>query len=117
MSTPTFIPQQPVVRLHALLKENPTLLDQQQTMQLIKNILQNIVAHPYDDKFRSIKLSNPKLSEKIVQVKGALDILLLCGFSRVRENNEEYIKLYDADVQSMEVMKKIIETYVGIETF
>jgi hypothetical protein len=52
----------------------------QQTRQTLYNICKNILNNPNDQKFRKIRASVQKFQERIVQVNGALDFLLHCGF-------------------------------------
>lgn len=52
----------------------------------ILKLLDNVLQKPYEIKFRTVKLSNNIVQQKIVQCKGGVDILIACGFLPVPEN-------------------------------
>jgi len=45
----------------------------------IKKLLQNIVDHPDDARFRVVKLKNKAISSRIVSVQGGVEVLRLAG--------------------------------------
>mmetsp|Transcript_9265 Transcript_9265/g.23873 ORF Transcript_9265/g.23873 Transcript_9265/m.23873 type:complete len:234 (+) Transcript_9265:62-763(+) len=50
------------------------------TLDLIEKLTQNVARNPTDEKFRRIKLSNPKIGAAITNVPGAVDALKLLGW-------------------------------------
>jgi len=70
------------------LRQNPgSKFDE--TSGILCKLLGNILANPEDDKYRKIRLSNAKINAAIVQVPGAIDILLAVGF--VEDDGHLYI--------------------------
>ena len=61
------------------------------TLQLISSICTNIVTHPNEEKFRKIKIANPKFNDFVMGVEGAVNLLMLCGFEI--DDSGEYIIL------------------------
>merc|ERR1719162_1764494 len=49
-------------------------------------MLCNIIENPGEDKFRKVRVSNPKFASKVYDIKGASDFFSLVGF---RDNVEE----------------------------
>eukprot|EP00808_Paulinella_micropora_P007614 g37338.t1 len=66
-----------VQALTALFEQHPA------SYKMIKTILKNVVSAPptaEGDKFRKLKLSNPKIKQSITDVEGALPLLLMFGW-------------------------------------
>lgn len=57
--------------------------------QVLIRLLSNIIQNPEDAKYRRIRLTNPKIKTAVVDVDGALELLLACGFQIVTEAEEE----------------------------
>lgn len=56
------------------------LAQAQDTLEMIDKLTRNVVRNPTDDKFRNIKLSNPKIAAAITNVPFAVDALLEMGW-------------------------------------
>ncbi|KAG2389131.1 hypothetical protein C9374_014531 [Naegleria lovaniensis] len=52
------------------------------TLHVLHSICHNIITHPHESKFRSIKMENPKFKENVLNVEGAMDLLYLVGFEQ-----------------------------------
>eukprot|EP00933_Yihiella_yeosuensis_P039976 TRINITY_DN3417_c6_g1_i1.p2 TRINITY_DN3417_c6_g1~~TRINITY_DN3417_c6_g1_i1.p2 ORF type:complete len:186 (+),score=61.09 TRINITY_DN3417_c6_g1_i1:74-631(+) len=57
-----------------------------ESLELIEKLTRNVVRNPTDDKFRRIKLGNPKIAAAITDVTGAVDLLNVMGW--VQEGEE-----------------------------
>ena len=99
-----------ITKLHQTFKQHPTLIEKPETLQLIRNILTNIQKNPLEDKYRTIKLVNPKFAERIVQVPGALDLLSHCGF---RQTTEVVQLPLEAPWEIFTIVLTIIQGYVS----
>lgn len=64
--------------LQAALARVPLL----ETLAVIEKLTYNCVVMPTEPKYRSIKLSNPKIKANIVDVEGACNVLELMGWER-----------------------------------
>lgn len=53
--------------------------------QVLSRLLGNVVKDPSSDKFRKIRLTNPRIQAAVVDVDGGLDLLLACGFQIIFE--------------------------------
>jgi len=51
-----------------------------ETLELIEKLTRNVVRNPTDEKFRRIKLSNPKIAASITDVPFAVDVLKEMGW-------------------------------------
>jgi hypothetical protein len=52
------------------------------TINLLKTVLSNVVKHPDEEKYRKLRLSNPKIQKNICSSWGAVQFLTLCGFEQ-----------------------------------
>lgn len=52
----------------------------QATLDIMEKLFRNITQNPREEKFRKIKLTNPKISDNITSISGALEALLYVGF-------------------------------------
>ncbi|XP_013111691.2 UBX domain-containing protein 6 [Stomoxys calcitrans] len=53
--------------------------------------LENIINHPNEEKYCSIRMSNRIFSEKVRYVDGAIDFLNACGFREIVLDNEPFL--------------------------
>lgn len=58
----------------------------QETLELIEKLVRNIVSKPSEDKFRKIRLTNPKIAEAITNVPAAMVALTEMGWQQEGEN-------------------------------
>jgi UBX domain-containing protein 6 len=73
-------PPDPISEAVAVLKSQP---NGQPAAHTLAKILRNIILHPDDPKYRKIRLQNPKIQSNVVEVDGALEVLLSSGFDIV----------------------------------
>jgi hypothetical protein len=52
------------------------------TVKLVHKILSNLLNHPNDDRYRTLRLSNAKLQAHVFSSEGALQFLTMAGFER-----------------------------------
>jgi hypothetical protein len=55
-------------------------------LEILDKLIRNIVRNPKEEKFRTIKLQNPKIAAAITNVPGAVEILTEMGFKSEGEN-------------------------------
>jgi len=55
-------------------------------MELIEKLIRNVVRNPSEEKFRCIRLSNPKIAAAIAEVPGAVNLLKGMGWVEDGEN-------------------------------
>jgi len=58
----------------------------QECLDILDKLIRNIVRNPNEEKFRTIKLQNPKIAAAITNVPGAVDALMQMGFRAEGEN-------------------------------
>eukprot|EP00392_Amoebophrya_sp_AT5.2_P007399 g7413.t1 len=56
------------------------------SLTIIEKLIQNVVKDPVNEKFKRIKLSNPKIHANITQIDPALEALLLMGWELLDED-------------------------------
>eukprot|EP00884_Botryococcus_braunii_P017636 jgi/Botrbrau1/4556/Bobra.60_2s0043.1 len=62
-----------------------------ETLELIVKLIQNIAINPGEQKFKRIKLSNPKIKSGLVDVPGGLEALLALGWIYDEEDKESLV--------------------------
>jgi len=73
------------------------------SLTIVRKLINNAITKgqiPGEDgeKFRRVRLSNQKIKAAIVDVQGALDLIMSCGFELVEDNNtSETVLVYPAD--------------------
>jgi hypothetical protein len=75
----------------------------QSSAQILKAICSNIVRAPSEQKFKQLKLSNPKINENITQYPQAIKILQILGFSV----SEDVAVMSDQNV-NVELLQKVV---------
>lgn len=79
------------------------------SIKTLKTLLQNAAKDEIDPKklelYRKVRLSNPKIQERVVNVAGALDLLALAGFA----TNGEYLLYTPPEKNATEICYAIIK--------
>ncbi|MEW5304809.1 MAG: hypothetical protein WDW36_007393 [Sanguina aurantia] len=63
-----------------------------EAIEIIAKLVYNCAVTPKEDKFRRIKLSNPKIQSAVVGAEGAVDALLAMGWA-VDETDADFLAL------------------------
>ncbi|XP_061401310.1 UBX domain-containing protein 6 [Musca vetustissima] len=63
----------------------------EECVQTLCKYLENIINHPNEEKYCSIRMSNRIFSDKVRYVEGALDFLNACGFREIMLDNELFL--------------------------
>lgn len=76
------------------------------SLSIITKLITNALTKT-DDKFKRVRLSNPKIQSNIVNTQGAMDIMMAFGFVLLEEDNEMWLIYnddcgYDNGVQDQE---------------
>ncbi|XWS69374.1 hypothetical protein CRYUN_Cryun04dG0173600 [Craigia yunnanensis] len=58
------------------------------SVEVVLRLLRNIVKEPGNDKFRKIRMSNPKIREAVGEVTGGVELLEVVGFELKEEGGE-----------------------------
>lgn len=71
--------------------------------ETLSKVLLNIIQNTNDDRYKTVKASNQKIKDTLIDVKGAVDFLLACGFTTKRENNDYFLQFptYDQDFEKL----------------
>jgi DNA-binding TFAR19-related protein (PDSD5 family) len=77
------------------------------TLALIEKLVRNTVHAPGEEKFRKIRLSNPKIAEAITNVPGAIEAMVEMGWQQA---DEEMLILPQGTKLVFETVKAILET-------
>jgi hypothetical protein len=62
------------------------------TISTLSTIVKNILQNPQDEKFRSLRLSNPKVHKHIVESWGAMHLLHILGFQETSDHGHLTLK-------------------------
>lgn len=56
---------------------------------LLKTYINNVHSHPFEEKYKKIRLKNPTFESKVLKYQGSLEILMACGF--VKDDSGEFL--------------------------
>ena len=86
---------------HTLISSSQDITAIKSSITIVRKLILNATTkgqeqsdHDNDDtasKFRRVRLSNPKIQSSIVNVPGAVEVLLACGFHLTEEDQESYL--------------------------
>nr|XP_002129952.1 UBX domain-containing protein 6-like [Ciona intestinalis] len=83
----------------------------QAAVDIIIRYIDNIIAHPGEEKYQKIRKNNKVFTEKVASVEGAEEFLEAAGFQkRMGENDEIYFILNDTEVDSLKSSKESLQT-------
>lgn len=88
------------------------------SVEILKKIFGNIIGDPTVEKFRKIRLANPKISEAVGEATGGIELLQVVGFElETDESNKELFAIIrEATQKHLTNLKKaltLIESYSG----
>ncbi|MBA0607402.1 hypothetical protein Godav_019709 [Gossypium davidsonii] len=78
------------------------------SVQVFLRLLRNIVKEPGNDKFRKVRMSNPKIREAIGEVSGGVELLELVGFVLKEEGGEMWAVVDVLKKEMITLMNKAI---------
>jgi hypothetical protein len=81
--------------------------EREKTLQTLRTLLKNIAADPLAAKYRSVRLGNPKIQERLVSVPASIDFLKKLGF--VEEAGVLTIAEDSVDQQAFSSMLRALE--------
>eukprot|EP01080_Neovahlkampfia_damariscottae_P008672 gene8672-619_t len=73
---------------------------------LIENIMKNIIAHPKEDKFKTLKKTAKKIDELIVQPTGVAELLEVIGFT---EKDDCFVLTQEVSEETLSKTIELIE--------
>ena len=82
-------------------------------LSIIYSLLTNIVTKPQETKYRTIKLSNPKIAATIGQNKAAIHLFKLLCFVENQEGNLEYIGKDELDLSELKVASQEVRDFAS----
>ena len=103
----------------AILLQNEDPIVFQQATECLFKALQNVLQHPEEAKYRSLRRSSKGFAEKLRPAKGAVRFLRACGFIERGENDEAAFVLPDeADtehlVNAKAALKAVVKQHMAV---
>lgn len=100
-----------------ILKSEANPVHATRVLQTLLNIIQNIIEHPDEAKFKRLRKANPVIQKTILNYKAALEILSLVGFMEDKifndvGNAEMYLVLKQNDPARLWLAKSSLEANV-----
>lgn len=78
------------------------------SVEVIIRLLRNIVKEPGNDKFRKIRMSNPKIREAVGEVAGGVELLEFVGFELKEERGEVWAVMESPKEERIGLINKTI---------
>ncbi|MBA0738625.1 hypothetical protein Gogos_011957 [Gossypium gossypioides] len=90
------------VRVSSFLSGKPA----EGSIEVVLKLLRNIVKEPGNDKFRKLRMSNPKIREAIGEVAGGVELLEFVGFELKEEGGEMWAVMDVPKEEQISVISK-----------
>ncbi|KAL4362634.1 hypothetical protein GQ457_04G009480 [Hibiscus cannabinus] len=78
------------------------------SIEVVLKLLRNIVKEPGNDKFRKIRMSNPKIREAVGEVPGGVELLEFVGFGLKEEGGEMWAVMEVPKEEHISLISKAI---------
>ena len=78
------------------------------SVEVVLRLLRNIVKEPGNDKFRKIRMSNPKIREAVGEVAGGVELLEFVGFELKEEGEEVWAVMEIPKEEQISLINKTI---------
>ncbi|XVF02894.1 hypothetical protein REPUB_Repub04eG0214200 [Reevesia pubescens] len=78
------------------------------SVEVVLRLLRNIVKEPGNDKFRKIRMSNPKIREAVGEVAGGVELLEYVGFELKEEGGEMWAVMEVPKEEQISLINKAI---------
>lgn len=92
-------------KVEKFLSGNPT----ENSIEVMQKLLGNIVKEPSSEKFRKIRMGNPKIREAISEVKGGVEVLESLGFTVRDEEGELWATMAVPSEDTINSIKETVE--------
>lgn len=79
------------------------------SIEVMLKLLRNVVREPDNEKFRKIRMSNPKVREAIGEVAGGIEVLQSAGFELREDGGEMWAVMEVPDKQRIGLISNVIE--------
>ncbi|XP_002992996.2 plant UBX domain-containing protein 2 [Selaginella moellendorffii] len=77
-------------------------------VQVVVRLLTNIIRDPASDKFRKVRMGNPKIQESIGSAVGGAEFLEFLGFEAVMEQGELWSVMEEPSAERLRVIKEVV---------
>ena len=77
-----------------------TPLENQVLFTILRKLLNNVLSNPKESKYRTIKISNKTIQQKIVAMQGGVEFLRSMHFKRATQQREQILRMQDGDVNT-----------------
>ncbi|KAJ3705812.1 hypothetical protein LUZ61_009517 [Rhynchospora tenuis] len=92
-------------KVEEFLSGNPT----ENSVEVMKRLLGNLVKEPSNEKFRRIRMGNPKIREAIGEAKGGVEVLESVGFKIGDEEGELWATMEMPSEEGIGLVKEAVE--------
>lgn len=77
--------------------------------EVVLRLLRNVIREPENEKFRRIRMSNPKIREAVGEVAGGVELLEIVGFELREDGGEMWAVMEVPDKERIGLISKVIE--------
>uniref|UniRef100_A0A1D1XPS9 UBX domain-containing protein 6 n=1 Tax=Anthurium amnicola TaxID=1678845 RepID=A0A1D1XPS9_9ARAE len=79
-----------------------------ESVEVVLRLMRNVVREPENDKFRKIRMSNPKIKQAVCTVGGAVELLESVGFRLEEEDGETWAKMDSPAEKEITMINEVI---------
>ncbi|KAJ4710043.1 UBX domain-containing protein [Melia azedarach] len=77
--------------------------------EVVLRLLRNVIREPENEKFRRIRMSNPKIREAVGEVAGGVELLEIVGFELREDGGEMWALMEVPDKERIGLISQVIE--------
>ncbi|XP_008803481.1 plant UBX domain-containing protein 2 isoform X2 [Phoenix dactylifera] len=77
-------------------------------VEVVLKLLRNVVREPENEKFRRIRMGNPKIKEAVGEVKGGVELLECLGFELGEEGGEVWATMHVPSEEQLAVVRDAV---------
>lgn len=92
-------------------------VESQETLEIIGKLTRNVVINPTEDKYRKIKLTNPKINQTVTQAAGGVESMLAMGWTYEAEDKENLVLAKGAKISMAEVRAVMLDQSQASSSF
>ncbi|KAM0949092.1 putative UBX domain, PUB domain, Ubiquitin-like domain superfamily, PUB-like domain superfamily [Dioscorea sansibarensis] len=79
-----------------------------ESVEIVLKLLRNVTREPENDKFRRIRMGNPKIKQAVGDVKGGMELLECVGFQIAEDGGEIWATMEVPDEERIRVVKDAV---------
>ena len=91
------------------LRKNCEKIDYVKALKALKLFVKNLVQHPDEPKYRSVRVQNKVFQKRLGVLNGGLECMCAIGFVKIKKNDDtEYLEIESTNNKSKALLKRVL---------